>query len=85
MPRARPKPFSKIDALVRELLDWAAERPRTYGEAMEAWSTHCSGHPIWEDAIDAGLIEVAATPGARTADRRVQLTAKGRIRTGAAA
>jgi hypothetical protein len=78
MPRARPEPFSKVDALIRELLDWAALRPRTYGEAMDAWSTHCPGQPIWEDAIDAGLIEVLPASGRRAADRAVRVTETGR-------
>ena len=70
-------PFSQSAALTRQLLDWAAERPRTYGEAMETWSTFCPGWPIWEDAFDARLIEVVAAPGLRPAERPVRLTRRG--------
>ena len=70
-------PFSQKAALTHELLSWAAERPRTYGQVMETWSTFCPAWPIWEDAFDARLIEVVATPGARTADRAVRITPRG--------
>ncbi|WP_372782330.1 hypothetical protein [Phenylobacterium sp.] len=66
------------EALVRQLLAWVAERPRTYGEAMDAWRTSCPRLPVWEDAVDFRLIEVAAPPAVRLSDRPVQLTARGR-------
>lgn len=78
MTRPKSEPFSQAAALTRQLLDWAAERPRTYGEAMETWSTFCPGWPIWEDAADARLIEVVTASGLRTADRPVRVTAQGR-------
>lgn len=84
MPRPKSKPFSKTDALIRELLDWAAERPRTYGEAMDAWGTSCPQHPIWEDAMDARLIEVLPAPHGPPSDRPVRLTPAGCVaRSGA--
>ena len=43
-------------ALVLDLVEWIAARPRPYGEAMEAWRTSCPRFPIWEDAVDLGLI-----------------------------
>ena len=48
-------------ALVRQLLEWIAERPRTYQETMDAWRTNCPRLSVWEDAIDAGLVEVEGT------------------------
>jgi hypothetical protein len=68
------------DGLVRQLLGWTAERPRTYGEAMEAWSSSCPALTIWEDALSERLIEVAGVAGARTAAGRVRLTEAGRAR-----
>ena len=76
----RPIPIPPDEALTWHLLAWAVERPRTYGEAMEAWATHCPRHPIWEDALDARLIEVVPTAGLRTHERPVQLTDAGRAR-----
>jgi hypothetical protein len=64
--------------LTRQLLDWAAARPRTYGEAMEAWSSWCPKLSVWEDALEAGLIQVVPAPGQGRAAAAVQLTARGR-------
>ena len=55
-----------------QLLRWIAERPRTYGEVIEAWRTTCPRFPIWEDACADGLIE------RQSATTLVRLTAKGR-------
>lgn len=82
MVRAKPEPISPTEALTRQLLAWAAERPRTYGEAMDDWRTSCPRLPIWEDAVDARWIEVVAQPGARPADRAVRLTPAGRAHIG---
>jgi len=52
-----------------ELLEWVARRPRSYGETMEAWRTHCPRLSVWDDAVIDGLVRVA--------DRRVLLTTRG--------
>jgi hypothetical protein len=78
MARAKRVPISQTDALTRQLLTWAAERPRTYGEAMDDWRTSCPRLPIWEDAVDARLIEVLPLAGGRPAERPVRVTPKGR-------
>ena len=65
-------------ALVRQLLNWVAERPRTYQEAMDAWGTYCPELAVWEDAVDFRLIEIAAPPGVRLSDRPVRITMRGR-------
>jgi hypothetical protein len=43
-------------ALVLDFLEWVAKRPRSYSEVMEAWRTSCPRLPIWEDAVDLGLV-----------------------------
>jgi hypothetical protein len=43
-------------ALVLDLVEWIAARPRPYADAMDAWRTSCPRFPIWEDAVDLGLI-----------------------------
>ena len=65
-------------ALTLELLVWVARCPRTYADAMEAWRTSCPRFPIWEDALDDGLIEVEHTTGLPSGQRPVTLTASGR-------
>ena len=41
-----------------QLLEWLAERPRTYGEAMDVWRSHCPRLTIWEDALADGLVRI---------------------------
>jgi hypothetical protein len=47
-----------VSALTLELLSWVASRRRTDAEAMEAWQSTCPRHPVWEDALIDGLIQV---------------------------
>lgn len=63
-----------MSPLVLELLAWVADRPRTYGETMDAWRSSCPREPAWENATDAGLIEVVGAG----AGASVRLTAAGR-------
>jgi hypothetical protein len=58
-----------MDAPTRELLMWLAERPRSYRDTMDAWSSHCPRLTVWEDALAAGLVQVDG--------RDVQVTAAG--------
>jgi hypothetical protein len=73
------------EGLIRQLVGWAAERPRTYAEAMEAWRSSCPALTIWEDALAEGLIAVEPLPGGSTAAARVRVTRTGqaRLRSGA--
>ena len=66
-----PEPVSLS---MREFLGWISSRPRTYGEAMEAWRSSCPRLTVWEDALAEGLIQVEGG-GARSA---VSLTPRGR-------
>lgn len=59
--------------LVTDLVEWVAKAPRSYAEVMDAWRTSCPRLPIWEEAVDRGLVAreyspergatVAVTPG----------------------
>ena len=64
-------------ALTLEFLNFIARRPRSYAEAMEAWRSHCPRHPVWDDAVAEGLIEVVGRGGPGQPPL-VALTAKGR-------
>jgi hypothetical protein len=57
-----------------QLLAWIAERPRGYGETMDAWKTSCPRLSIWEDALGDGLVRVER--------RTVVLTDRGREELG---
>ena len=63
------------EALTKQLLDWIGSQPRSYTETIEAWRTSCPRLPIWEDAIDAGLIE--RVRGKTLGDATVRVTEKG--------
>lgn len=45
-----------VDALILDLLQWLAVRERSYDEVMDAWRTSCPKLPVWEDAVDRGLV-----------------------------
>lgn len=50
-------------ALVLDLVEWVAKQPRPYAEVMDAWRTSCPRLPIWEDAVDHGLLAEAQEDG----------------------
>ena len=61
-------------ALVLDLVEWIAKQPRPYAEVMDAWRTSCPRFPVWEDAVERGLVvEVREGNGAV-----VSVTAAGR-------
>ena len=55
-----------LEPLILDLLEWLAARPRPYTEVMEAWRTSCPRLPIWEDAIDRGLVSRQGSDGIMT-------------------
>lgn len=59
------------EALIVDLVEWLARRPRPYIEVMEAWRTSCPRLPVWEDAVDRGLVaqDAAAIVSATAAGR----------------
>ena len=62
------------DALVADLVEWVARRPRDYAEVMDAWRTSCPRLTIWEDAVERGLVERVPLNGGTV----VQATDQGR-------
>ena len=44
------------EALLLDLVEWVARAPRSYEEVMEAWRTSCPRLPVWEDAVERGLV-----------------------------
>ena len=68
----------QASGLMIELLEWLAAQPRTYHQTMEAWRTSCPRMPVWEDAIDRGLIQVVHIPGIAMNECAVELTSLGR-------
>jgi hypothetical protein len=66
------------EMLVVQLLEWVAARPRCYADVMEAWRTSCPRLPVWEAAVDGGLVRIESLPGVAMGDSAVVLTARGR-------
>ena len=48
------------ELLLRELLVWVGDRPRTYADTIEAWRSNCPRHPVLDDAFTGGLLRVDA-------------------------
>ena len=72
-PALLPKRISPSGNLL-EFLEWVAAHSRTYSETMDAWRTSCPRLPVWEGAVDGGLVE-RVSAGRKTL---VQLTGAGR-------
>jgi D-3-phosphoglycerate dehydrogenase / 2-oxoglutarate reductase len=53
-----------VDALILDLLEWIASKPRPYAEVIDAWRTSCPRLPVWEEANARGFIEQKHQPGA---------------------
>ena len=49
-------------ALILNLLNWIAARPRRYEDVMDAWRTSCPRLTIWEDTVDAGYVQIQFGP-----------------------
>jgi hypothetical protein len=52
------RPATAIEPLLRQLLTWVGETPRTYAETIEAWRSNCPRHPVLDDAFTDGLVRV---------------------------
>lgn len=68
-----PEPVS---LLMLQFLSWIASRPRSYAEAMEAWRSSCPRHPVWDDAMADGLIQLQDCDTSEQTE--VTLTPRGR-------
>jgi hypothetical protein len=43
-------------SLLLDFLAWVDAVPRTYADTMDAWRTSCPRLPVWEDALEQGLV-----------------------------
>ena len=64
---------SEAKLLTVQFLKWVAERPRSYAELRDAWSSTCPLNCAWEDAIADDLVE-------RRPDGSLLLTVRGEAR-----
>ena len=52
-----------VENLILDLLEWLGRKQRTYQETMDAWRTSCPRLPVWEDAVDRGLVATTSANG----------------------
>jgi hypothetical protein len=62
------------EPLILDLVVWVARQPRPYSLVMDAWRTSCPRLPVWEDAVDRGLVARRADG---SGDPLVSVTAAG--------
>jgi hypothetical protein len=67
--------------LTIDFLTWLAAESRDYIDVMDAWRTSCPRLTVWEDAIDAGLINRVHVSGQPL---RIELTERGQALLAAA-
>ena len=51
-----------LTPLIADLVEWVAGHPRPYGEVLDAWRTSCPRLPVWEEAVDRGLVGFVRGP-----------------------
>jgi len=77
-----PNGVAAVDDALRlltvQFLAWVDRAPRTYADAMAAWRTSCPRLPVWEDALDGGLVRLEPAQGGGMAESLVALTPRGR-------
>jgi hypothetical protein len=78
-PAQSPAPVT-VSAPIRELLVWVARCPRTYADVMAAWRSSCPRFTVWEDALDAGLVQIERR--GETGESLIALTPHGRAALG---
>jgi hypothetical protein len=49
-----------VESLILDLVEWVGRRQRTYQQTMDAWRTSCPRLPVWEDAVERGLVETVS-------------------------
>ena len=64
-----------LTPLILDFLEWTAERPRSYADAMDIWRTSCPRLTVWEDTVDQGWVIPRRGPDR---ELRVELTPEGR-------
>jgi len=58
-----------VEALILDLVEWVATAPRSQAEVMETWRTSCPRLPVWEEAVERGLVARGAMVTATEAGR----------------
>jgi hypothetical protein len=43
-------------ALILDLVEWLAAKPRPLADVLDVWRTSCPRLTVWEDALDQGFV-----------------------------
>ena len=52
-----------VENLILDLIEWVGWKEHTYEETLDAWRTSCPTLPVWEDAMERGLVETISRSG----------------------
>jgi hypothetical protein len=71
-------------ALILDLVEWLAAKPRPLADVLDVWRTSCPRLTVWEDALDRGLVSRQSLVGgmllvAPTEKGLALLRAEGRV------
>ena len=67
-----------VEALILDLVEWVAKAPRSQADVMETWRTSCPRLPVWEEAVERGLVARGAMVTATEAGRALLDRQRGR-------
>lgn len=60
-----------VEALILDLVEWVAIAPRSQADVMETWRTSCPRLPVWELAVERGLVARGAMVTATAAGKEL--------------
>jgi hypothetical protein len=72
--------LSSVTAPTVQLLEWIADKSRSYVETIEVWKTSCPRLAVWEDALADDLVCIEHGRVLLTAAGRELLTTVGQAR-----
>ena len=52
-----------VESLILDLIEWVLRQERTYQDTMAAWRTSCPRLPVWEEATERRLVQLASAGG----------------------
>jgi hypothetical protein len=51
-----------LETLILDMVEWIADKPRTYPDVLDAWQTSCPRLTVWEDAVARGYVMQNVVP-----------------------
>ena len=60
-----------VEPLLVDLVEWIGREERSYLDVMDAWRTSCPRLPVWELAVERGLVARGAMVTATAAGKEL--------------